>query len=213
MKVSFVSLTLCPWGYGHCSFCSRLSILFGQNFGFIFFFPVSANYCCFGIQLKNVSVLFLNTFSFLINKCQQPGAYEQPYSNKRMYTAGSTQFAKEKQINISGFWGLFVNNSTFKNINLVVIALSVHSRLILWLIPLISWNGEVAMGSLFNIYKKWKPGNSQVDLTVYNSHFWDWNKVNTWVMVGDWTPTARPTTATKNLYQVLFLGTFAESTL
>lgn len=71
---------------------------------------------------RNISVLFLDTFSFLINKCQQPGAYEQPYSNKRMYTAGSTQFAKEKQINISGFWGLFVNNRTFKNINLVVIA-------------------------------------------------------------------------------------------
>lgn len=158
MKVSFVSLTLCPWGYGQCSFCSSLSILFGQNFGF--FFPVSANYSCFGTQLENISALFLNTFCVLINKCQQPGAYEQPYSNRRMYTAGSTQFAKEKQINISGFWGLFVNNSTFKNINLVVIALSVHSQLILRLIPLISWNGEVAMGSLFNTYKKWKPGNS-----------------------------------------------------
>lgn len=165
MKVSFVPLTLHPWGYGHCSFCSRLSILFGQNLGY-FFFPCICQLFLFWNPLKYVSVLFLNTFSFLINKCQQPGAYEQPYSNKRMYTAGSTQFAKEKQINISGFWGLFVNNSTFKNINLVVIALSVHSRLILWLIPLISWNGEVAMGSLFNIYKKWKAGNSQVDLTI-----------------------------------------------
>lgn len=176
MKVSFVSLTLRPWGYGHCSFCSHLSTHSGRNFGYIFFVPGSANYSCFGIQLKNAAALFLNPFSFLINKCQQPGAYEQPYSNKRMHTAGSIQFAKEKQINISGFWGLFVNNSTFKDISLVVIALSVHSRLILWLISLISWNGEVAMGSLFNIYKKWKPGNSQVDLTVYNSHIWDWNE-------------------------------------
>lgn len=161
MKVSSVSLTLSPWGYGHCSFCSHLSIFLGQNFGFFFLFPpISANYSCFGVRQKNVSMLFLNTFSFfLINKCQQPGAYEQFCSNKRMYTAGSTQFAKEKQINISGFWGLFVNNSAFKNINLVVIALSVHSRLILWLIPLISWNGKVAVGRLFNIYKKWKPCN------------------------------------------------------
>jgi len=164
VKVSFVSSTLCPWGYGHCSFCSHLSILLRPKFWIFFLnFPSICQLFLFWIQLKNVLALFLNTFSFLINKCQQPGAYEQPYSNKSVYTAGSTQFAKEKQINISGFWGLFVNSSIFKNINLVVIALSVPSWLIIWLIPSISWNGEVAMGSLLNMYKKWKLNNSQVD--------------------------------------------------
>lgn len=50
--------------------------------------------------------------------------------------------------------GFLSTTVRLKNINLAVIALSVHSRLILWLIPLISWNGKVPMGSLFNIYKK-----------------------------------------------------------
>lgn len=122
VKVSFVLLALRPWGYPHCSFCSCLSILFWPKF--LFFFSLLYLPIIFVLETnwKNISVLFLDTFSFLINKCQQPGAYEQPYSNKRMYTAGNTQFAKEKQINISGFWGLFVNNRTFKNINLTVIA-------------------------------------------------------------------------------------------